>query len=115
MARGDKQDCPQLGKLIERDASARRDAIHIAVAPLLADEELRPGQRIGLWRNGTVLLATSRAPHVAIVDPFLTENVPRGAQFYACLIPYTVTSLRHVWTHPAFATPLPGLDGGRAD
>ena len=35
----------RLGSLV--DGSAERDAIHVAVVPVVASEMLRPGQRVG--------------------------------------------------------------------
>jgi hypothetical protein len=88
-----------LGHPIAADEPDVRDAIHIAVATVKAGEFLTPGQRIGLSAPG---IASSKAEHIGIVDPFLTESVLEGERFHMCLFPYTITSLRHQWTHPKF-------------
>lgn len=93
---------PQLGKVIEGPAG--RDAIHVAVAPVVAGVFLEPGQHVGLFADGT---AKPTKPHIGIVDPFLTQPVEKGERFWLFLYPNTVTSLRHVWTHPAFAPKAP--------
>lgn len=90
-------DVCKLGQVI--DATHKRDAIHIAVAPVEAAERLLPGQRIGVTYDGR---AASRVRHIGIVDPFLTDPVELGQWFYLCLFPNTVTGLRHAWTHPSF-------------
>ncbi len=93
------KDNLKLGELI--DGKQHRDAIHIAVAPVEAAEQLRPGQRVGLLADGRA----SGKPYVAvlgIVDPFLETEVQPGQRFWLWLTPYTITSLRHEWTHPAF-------------
>ena len=78
-----------------------RDAIHIAVAPVVAGEKLAPGQRIGLsGKDAETVLASQAA--IGIVDPFLTSLVFPGQRFFMFLMPNTITSLKHNWTHPAF-------------
>src|SRR6218665_2596069 len=42
---------PELGRLIE-DGDRRRDAIHIAVAPVTAAERLTPGAPVGVVDEG---------------------------------------------------------------
>ena len=88
-----------LGYII--DDGQRRDAIHLAVEPVIASEELRAGQAIGLMPDGT---AGTNAPHVGIVDPFLKIPVKPGQRFWLVVFPRRITSLRHVWDHPAFPT-----------
>lgn len=84
---------PTLGQPI--DATAQRDAIHVAIAPVVAPVDLQPGQHVDARGNLT-------PPHVGIVDPFRTGTICAGDRFYLCLYPNTVTSLRHEWEHPAF-------------
>lgn len=88
---------PEVGKLITDKAF--RDAIHVAIAPANAMETLLPGQHVA-YRYGD---AYAEGEFVGIVDPFLREPVKKGEAFWLFLYPNTVTSLRHAWTHPAFA------------
>ncbi len=94
------KDLVPLGKILKR--TGQRDAIHIAVAPVTADEDLKPGQMIGLVKGSTELVRGSSGIPIGIVDPFLFGGVKKGDQFYMLLMPNTVTSMRHQWTHPAF-------------
>ncbi len=87
-----------MGKLI--DEKAPRDAVHFAIAPVVAGEKLWPGQHIGLDIDGNV--TTSATSKIGIVDPFLLDAVQKGQRFYMMLYPDTITDLRHHWTHPAF-------------
>jgi hypothetical protein len=87
----------QIGKKLE--AEAHRDAIHIAVAPVIAGVRLHPGQPIGFEKDGRVGRAKKL---VGIVDPYLTEPVYEDERFYMFLFPNTITGLRHEWSHPAF-------------
>lgn len=83
------------------DEHQKRDAIHLAVEPVIAGERLRPGERITVT-DGVAMAADE--PHVlGIVDPFLTEPVRQGQRFWFVMLPRTIRSLRHVWSHPAFA------------
>ena len=87
-----------LGRLI--NGPADRDAIHLAVIPMMAAETLKPAQRIGIMRDGA---AGPSDLVVGIVDPFLVEDVHPGQKFWMCLLPNTVTGMRHHWRHPAFS------------
>lgn len=87
----------ELGKLI--DGVAFRDAIHVAVIPRNASEMLRPGQRVGLIGDTE---AGPSAECIGIVDPYLTDVVPKGRAFWLCILPNTVTGMRHHWEHPQF-------------
>lgn len=92
---------PQLGQLIE-DGELRRDAVHIAVAPVTAAERLMPGQAVGMASESSLELVGPCEQSIGIVDPFLTHPVESGQRFWLFLFPGTITGLRHVWTHPVF-------------
>lgn len=102
-------DVTKLGVLL--DATAQRDAVHIAVAPVIAAETLYPGQHVGFVEGSTETIAPiaegargfQNKPALGIVDPFLTTRVLKGERCWMFLYPQTITSLRHQWTHPAFA------------
>lgn len=88
-----------LGQLLP--AGAQRDAIHIALAPMVAARQLIPGQHID---HGDTELELLQVP-VGIVDPFLTKPVEPGQRFWLFLLPNTVIGMRHLWEHPAFDPP----------
>ncbi|AHC56542.1 hypothetical protein JJJA_0026 [Achromobacter phage JWDelta] len=79
-----------------------RDAIHLAVEPVIAGEELKPGQHIGMVDGFAFGKAPNLVRLVGIVDPFLPRNVKQGEKFWLVIYPRMVTSLRHVWEHPDF-------------
>lgn len=102
----------KLGSLITKQQE--RDAVHIAVVPMIAGEELAAGKPFRL-KVGTVDVAlsgiynTQSSQHeiqaIGVVDPFLSMNkmwVDPGERFWGLLYPGTVTSMRHHWSHPAF-------------
>lgn len=93
----------QVGKLIEGDS--HRDAIHVAVAPVEAAETLKPGEMIGVTKDGK---ATKESP-CGIVDPFLKQSVMPGQRFLIWLFPNTVTDIHHHWFHPAFPEAKTGM------
>jgi hypothetical protein len=86
------------------DDQLHRDAIHVAVAPVIAGQILSPGEHVGFMGDETDgLQHVGRVfDRIGIIDPFLTEPVMPGQRVYLCLYQQTITSLRHNWTHPAF-------------
>jgi hypothetical protein len=92
---------------------AYRDAIHIAVAPAMAAEKLKRGDYIVPVGDGSFRKAKNEWEGIAIVDPFLLSSiaVEKGEQFWMFLRPLTITSIRHVWSHPA----VPNVAGVSAD
>jgi hypothetical protein len=78
----------------------KRDAIHLAVLPVVAGMRLYPGQEINANSDGVAAAATGG---LGIVDPFLPGVVHPEQRFWMVLKPRIITSLRHVWSHPSFA------------
>lgn len=108
-----------LGSVI--DESQKRDAIHLAVIPATANERLLPGDHVSYDETG-LSERTKVGEGVGIVDPFLIEALRPGDRFWLVVYPRQISSLRHVWEHPAFppsgetepvAEPSPGIT--RAD
>lgn len=79
----------------------KRDAIHLAVEPVEATEDMMPGDHIKIL-DGKAFLSHSSQSH-GIVDPFLSSaGVKTGERFWFVMKPRMVKSLRHVWDHPDF-------------
>ena len=93
---------PEFGKLIT-NGERRRDAVHVATAPVTAAEDLSPGQHVGFIREDNLEWVGTSTNPIGIVDPFLVDSVREGERFWLWLYPNTITGLRHAWTHPAFA------------
>lgn len=85
-----------------------RDAIHLAVEPVIAGERIRPGADI-VVENGVAYCTVHDEEELkpgeglGIADPFIKKDViERGERFWFVMYPRQVRSLRHVWEHPAF-------------
>lgn len=89
-----------LGNIIH--PGEKRDAIHLAVDPACSDQYLNPGDHVRIVSPGKVVRCAVGAGH-GIVDPFLRRSVDPGEYFWLVVYPREITSLRHVWSHPAFA------------
>lgn len=99
-----------LGTVI--DETQKRDAIHLAVIPAVAQHALRPGDHV--TKDGYCM---PPGKGVGIVDPFLTQPLKAGERFWLVIYPRVITSLRHVWAHPEFddeASPVAVVDEDRA-
>lgn len=87
-----------------------RDAIHLAVENAVAAHMMLPGDHVGFEDDGRVGRRATKK--IGIVDPFLpATGVAEGQHFWLVVYPRQITSLRHVWEHPAF--PLSGETDGR--
>jgi hypothetical protein len=91
-----------LGTILEHDQG--RDAIHVAVVACTSTERLHPGQHVTVTESdGSHVASAAASLHNGIVDPFLDQAaVWPGNRFWVLLYPRTITSLRHLWTHPDF-------------
>jgi len=89
-----------LGNILTDDTSVR-DAIHIAICSVTASEELSAGEHIAIINEDFNIAGKSENP-IGIVDPYLKTVVQKGQMFWMFLYPNTITSLKHVWTHPSF-------------
>lgn len=85
----------KLGELLETGTYIPRDAVHVAILPVLADEPLDPGDKVGL--SGAY--AKKEYKTVGVIDPFLKRKVHTGERCWLFMMPETVTNLRHLWSH----------------
>ena len=102
----------ELGELIGDEYSYERDAVHVAVIPVVAGEKLSPGQKISPVERGSSVVKAHVSDveamrkgfddPVGIVDPFLDSDVEEGQKFWMLIRPGTTTPVRHDWSHPAF-------------
>jgi hypothetical protein len=79
--------------------NAERDAVHVAVYPCIAGEELTPGDRVKI-EGGRAYRAAEN--EVGIADPFRAGRIKPGERLYVCLTPGTTIGMRHHWSHPQF-------------
>lgn len=94
---------PQLGSLAP--LPSYRDAVHVAVISMTAGCVLLPSERVSVKVGVDLIMraySTNVANSIGIVDPFLTAIVKEGELFWLVLLPNTITSLAHDWSHPAF-------------
>lgn len=89
----------RIGKLLSDEAT--RDAVHIAVLPVIAHQIIYPGDRVKLVYGTTdrVARATSDTS-IGVADPFLENRVEEGERFFVFIHPNTIVGMRHVWQHP---------------
>ncbi len=94
-----------LGTLI--GPNEKRDAIHLAVLPVIAGANITPGHDVKLDGEGLAVNAYDD-DGIGIADPFLklpreahsAGSIKPGQRFWLVIYPRKINSLRHVWTHP---------------
>lgn len=94
-----------LGRVITADDKVGRDAIHLAVEPVIAGERVFPGQDVGRRSDGAFAspsITNGITKTLGIVDPFIETAVQPGEKFLLVIYPRQITSLQHVWEHPDF-------------
>lgn len=103
-----------IGKFLTGDEE--RDAIHVAVLPVVAGEDLYAGDPVAFAFGTTKVVIRAlddygRRPSVGIIDPYLrtsdTASVRRGTRVWLFMHPNTVTGIRHHWRHPQVDQPTP--------
>jgi hypothetical protein len=90
----------KVGKLITQPEE--RDAIHIAIAPVRAAIEIKPGTHVGFVGDSSEIVSPHAIRLVGIIDPFLTKSVKPNEVCFLFVYPNQITSLNHHWKHPAF-------------
>ncbi len=103
-----------LGEVLDREEEYKKDAVHVAIAPIRARELLQPGAHVAV-EDGEAFLPTGREKAVGVVDPFLKAPLQEGERSWCFVFPNTVKGLRHEWDHPSFPDEDPdeGWDGCR--
>lgn len=86
-----------------------KDAVHVAIVSLRAGQALNPGDHITLNADREAVKAEPKKAF-GIVDPFLTEAVPRGTAFWGVLDMDEVPSVRHHWEHKKHSFEAPTVE-----
>ncbi len=96
-----------IGTLLGSDVT-HRDAIHIAVVPVIAADGLMGGDHVDLAYGTTnQVKRAADGEGIGVIDPFLKTYLRKGDRCWLFLHPNTVTGMRHEWVHPVFDAPLP--------
>lgn len=87
------------------ESNGIRDAVHVPVISVIAHANLRRSEYIGIVeKDGQIVSSFDNTP-IGIVDPFSpTVIINKDDDFWLCLYPNTITSLRHVWEHPVLSS-----------
>lgn len=93
-----------------QDTDQGRDAIHVPIITMQAKEDLHLGldMKYGVTKEGDIVMCENPRT-IGILDPYLPHSkiIRKGQWFYVFLRPGSITSLAHVWTHPALPSSVP--------
>lgn len=97
---------PVMGRILSPNKEYNRDATHVPIIPVIADQPLSPGQKIKVYPgvNGKYFAKDAYPEETAIgvVDPFIKGMLKEGDIFYCWIKPNTTKELWHEWKHPLF-------------
>ena len=82
-----------------------RDAVHLAVYQVTLGEPVKAGSELVI-QDGLAYKARKGEKSLGILDPFLVGTIKTDSKVWLILHPGMITSLRHVWEHSDFDTPL---------
>jgi hypothetical protein len=107
-----------IGQILNGKPDVGRDAIHIAIMPVMCgDDHLRPGQGVKL-SYGTTDQVLGEYYHsdlcIGVIDPFLEparHSLNKGDKVWLFLKPGSISGLRHQWTHPVLDAPAVPISG----
>jgi len=110
---------PDLTRVIPSDENPDRDAIHVAVVPMICNEDyMEPGAPVRLAFNSKDRIVNANyGGGIGIISPWMTErsiNMRAGDKVWVLLNPGSIIGLRHDWTHPALDTPAKELSEAEA-
>lgn len=88
-----------LGTIHTKDEG--RDAIHLGVYQVELGAAAQRGAYLAV-QDGKAFPVLKKEKAVGILDPFLHNDADMGDKVWLVLFPGMITSLRHVWEHPAF-------------
>ena len=99
-----------IGQILS-DKEDRRDAIHIAIMPVICDEDCYAGDAVMFVYGSRELVKRTQEGQdsIGLIDPFLKKDhfrIPKGSKVWMFLHPGTVTGMRHQWIHPEVDTPV---------
>jgi hypothetical protein len=84
------------------DENAARDAIHVAIAPVIAAHDIEPGTHVGVC---DCMASPVHLPKIGILDPYIGRTIKAGERVWLLLQPGTVNKLRHTWEHQSLPGP----------
>ena len=73
-----------IGKILPADHQQERDAVHIALMPVVAGQDLCAGQKLRLmWGTNVVMDGSYNDDYVGIADPFIGLDDPLDLRLHA--------------------------------
>jgi hypothetical protein len=96
-----------IGSTLKKEGDYERDAIHIAIMPVIVDDDyMAPGSEVKFvpGSKDTVRCVTNYSEQgIGIIDPYINRFngvLRKGDKVWLFLRPNSVTGMRHHWKHP---------------